>query len=290
MTYLLISILLVLLVLIIVLAAFIFVQQKQIAVIKDLATSNAPSASETPTKAATAEVAEATKATTTEAVVPVLDPPQFTYERKHSERKTEIIAVSTYQEKLSLAEPMTALIKTLASTDSVLLLDLTLDRQSAQLLGCRANLEELQPVSEHLAYLTLQHIRKIEDVLETYRQQFDQIYVLLPHLQHSRTAAVLPHTQTYTLLMEPDGETYALEQGFESLSKMVQPEQWFLGLTAVHYDQSNARHEQVVTALSSDYSDLFLGVITEQDASDAHEKWSSQFIQRRAEETLSLVA
>jgi hypothetical protein len=289
MIYLLVAVLLVLVVLIIVLAAFLFVQQKQIAVIKALATSSTPSSS-APVSSATESTQTLTPVATEVTEAKAAEPPAFTYARQHSDRRTEIIAVSTYQAHLSMAKPMTALIQKLSGTESVLFLDLTLDRQSAQLLNCPSALDELQSVSPQLAYLALAHVQKIESVLSTYSNQFDQIYILLPSLAHSRTAAVFPHAHAYTLLMEPDGEAHGLAEGFELLSKMITPGQWFLGLTAVNYDQSNPRHEQVVTALTADYNDLFLGAVTQHDASAAHANWSSQFVQRRAEEALSLVA
>ena len=269
MIYLLISVLLVLLVLIIVLAAFIFVQQKQIAIIKDLASSVTP---------------------------PPSNLTHFTYARKHSERETEIIGVSTYQESLSIAKPMATVASAFPKSGSVLFFDLTPDRQLAQLFACDAVSDKLQSVSEGLAYLSPQEVQKTEDLLTKYSQQFDQIYLILPSLYHPITAAILPHVHVVSLLMAPDGDTETLSQGFVSLSQQMTPAQGLLGFTAVHNnvnnditnDVNNALYEQVINALESEYSDLFLGVITEHNASDVYTKWSAEWEQQRADKALSL--
>lgn len=286
MIYLLITTLLVLLVLIIVLAVFIFVQQKQIAVIKALASSSvsAPSSAPPPSAPLTSDPVPVASADEKDA-----DDVPFTYKRRHTDRDTEVLALTTYQESLSLAQPALGLVREIAQNHTVLYLDLSLGHGAAELLGCNASAEDLQPVSETLAYLALHHVQQLEGVLREQTSHFDHIYVVLPSLTHSRAAAALPHVGAYGLLMVPDGNAHTLEQGLEALSKWTLPHHWLVGLIAVVDTPMNARHEQVVDALNASYTDVFLGCMTAEDYMSVGEAWLFQLSQRSAEKTLSLV-
>ena len=283
MIYLLFAILFVLLVLIIVLGAFIFVQQKQISAIKALA-----DASQTPSSTpATADAVE--ELTSSDSAG---DQATVQYQRQHPEHAVEIIGLTAYQEGVDLGQLGPLLARESAARQySVLYLDLSLERSGAGPLNCQAEPGQLQTVSEHLAYLTLAQTQDIAQVLQVQKQNFDYIYIALPPLHHSRTAAVLPVVQAYTLAMAPDGQVHPLQDGLEMLQQTVSPSQLFLGFVASAYRAEDPVHEQVVAALQTQYDDLFLGCVADRQQGEVvFERMAAQLTQRRAERALSLAA